>query len=304
MRLVKPSDLDLSSYIPEDETQNVHSANTFTQDVHKRFFDPSFKRFPSALGMGTKLQFRPGEITVWAGQNGHFKSFVTSQVMTELMLQNQKVLISSLEMRPDKTLERMIRQASGCSRPEAEFVNRYMAFTQDRLWIHDQQGSVKPEMMMAVLRYCADQFGCQHLLVDSLMKVVKREDDYNAQKDFVDQLCVFVRDYNVHVHLVAHQKKPSDQTEDKPGSKYDIKGASSISDLAHNVVMVFRNKSKENAKTKDDSKCDILLNVVKQRDGDFEGPYPLWRDPDSLQFRYDMESNPVEMLAQDDDCPL
>jgi twinkle protein len=301
MRLVKPSELDLSSYIPEDETQNVRPAKNYRDAVRKQFFDKALKNFPSALGMKDKIQFRPGELTIWAGQNGHFKSFVTGQVAIELMLQNKKVMISSLEMRPEKTIKRMITQASGCSMPTEAFVDAFMEFTDSKLWIHDQQGSVKPELMLAMLRYCADQFGCEHLFVDSLTKVIKREDDYNGQKEFLDQLCIFARDYQIHLHLVAHQKKP-EMGEDKVGGKYDIKGASSISDLANNVIMVFRNKAKEQ-RGGDVTKADMLLNIVKQRDGDFEGPHFLWRDPESLQFRDNAESNPTQMVFEDG-CPL
>lgn len=56
------------------------------------------------------------------------------------------------------------------------------------------------------------------------------EDDYNAQKVFVEMLCDFKHVHNCHVLLVAHPKKLED--ENKVPGKLDIKGTGTITDLA------------------------------------------------------------------------
>jgi hypothetical protein len=75
------------------------------------------------------------------------------------------------------------------------------------------------------------------------MKCVRGEDDYNGQKDFVNDLCSFAQDSGVHVHLVHHVRKG--ESEHKAPGKFDIRGAGSITDLVDNVFIVWRNKRAE-----------------------------------------------------------
>ena len=141
-------------------------------------------------------------------------------------------------------------------------------------------------MAGAVVRYCAKERGITHFFVDSLMKCVREEDDYNGQKRLVDELCAVARDYNIHVHLVHHIKKPAN--EDHKPTKYDYKGSGSITDQVDNVISVWRNKIKE--KAREDGKCvsdnepDALLICDKQRHGEWEGKIGLWFEPNSMQY--------------------
>ena len=75
------------------------------------------------------------------------------------------------------------------------------------------------------------------------MKCVSGEDDYNAQKNFVDALCSVARDLNIHIHLVHHIRKLS--SEAQLPDKTDVKGSGSITDQVDNLLMVWRNKAKE-----------------------------------------------------------
>jgi len=72
-------------------------------------------------------------------------------------------------------------------------------------------GSVQTDALAAVIRYCGQKLGVQHMVVDSLMKCVRGTDDYNGQKDFVDLLTQFARDNAIHMHLVHHAKKQQDE---------------------------------------------------------------------------------------------
>jgi hypothetical protein len=50
----------------------------------------------------------------------------------------------------------------------------------------------------------------------------------------------------VHVHLVAHSKKPGDRRGEREiPRRYDIMGSSYISNLAFNVIVVWRNRAKQ-----------------------------------------------------------
>jgi twinkle protein len=52
-------------------------------------------------------------VTLYSGSNGGGKSLVTGQVAMGLIKQKQRVCIASFEMKPKRTLYRMLRQFAG-----------------------------------------------------------------------------------------------------------------------------------------------------------------------------------------------
>ena len=97
--------------------------------------------------------------------------------------------------------------------------------------------------MLQAFVYAHRRYNVQFFIIDSLMKCGLRFDDYNAQKKTMDLLTQFVDKYDVHVFLVAHSKK-KDSEQERAG-KMDVKGISEITDNAHNVLSIWRNKHKE-----------------------------------------------------------
>lgn len=301
--LITADDIDFSFYEHETEAQQkVKAASLYVQALIDRINSPS-KQKQSYMPWGkthTLIQFRPGEVTVWGGANGNGKSLVTGQVALSLCAQGQKVCIASFEMKPVKTLERMGRQWTKCNpadplvlgepserRIMIDLFEQFRDWTDNKLWLYDQQGTVQWKQVCAVVRYCAKEIGITQVFVDSLMKCVAGEDDYNGQKAFVDELCAIARDHNIHIHLVHHIKKPS--TEDAKPSKYDFKGTGAITDQPDNVIVVWRNKSKERnrqaKKLVSDTEPDAMLIVDKQRNGEgWEGNIGLWYERQSQQF--------------------
>lgn len=289
MRLVKDDLIDWDKYLAGPaEAAYVRSAGSW--------FDPVVDRFANGyrltgaklpwLNVRDLLRVRPGEMTIWAGINGHGKTLLTSQVMLGLMLQGEKVCIASLEMTPTATLYRMTRQALGLNKATPDAVKRFIAWADERLWIYDQQSKIQPERMLALARYCRQELGLQHLVIDSLMKCGISADDYNAQKAFVDSLCIIARDTGLHIHLVAHSRKSS--SEDRAIGKFDIKGASEITDLVDNVFTLWRDKPKEDARARGESvefdRPDAILSCDKSRHGEWEGKIGLWYSPGTMQF--------------------
>lgn len=300
--MIFPDEIDFAQYEQETDAQaKVKPAAMWVQELIDRICNPV--KQPRALMPWRKthamVAFRPGEVTVWGGANGNGKSLVTGQIALSLIAQDHKVCIASFEMKPGKTLERMGRQYSGYN-PEdpafagsdeakEELVKVYQDFkewTDGRLWLYDQQGTVTAKQVSAVVRYCAKEKGITHFFVDSLMKCVASEDDYNGQKMFVDELTAIARDHGIHIHLVHHIRKPADESH-KP-SKYDYKGTGAITDQVDNVISVWRNKAKEKqrdeGKQVEDKEPDALLICDKQRNGEWEGSIGLWFDKPSMQY--------------------
>ncbi|NYT76633.1 AAA family ATPase [Alcaligenaceae bacterium] len=252
------------------------------------------------------LRFRGGEVTLWQGINGHGKSQLLGQACLGFANQGEPVCVASFEMKPVSTLNRMLRQVAMNDRPSEKMVNGLMDWAKGKFWLYDQLGTVKPEMIYAVIRYCADKLKIKHIVIDSLMKCVRGEDDYNGQKDFVDMLTGLARDLEVHIHLVHHVRKG--ENEEKVPGKFDSKGSGAIADQVDQVLTVWRNKKKERAveslrrqhkeidlETSD--KPDALLICDKNRHGEWEGSVRLWYHHQSLQYVNDKRLQPLNMVG-------
>lgn len=281
MQLV-PDTIDFSSYMNEPEQHNVRPASDWLQDTIDAFYAPADTTpVPTMLWRKTraKVAFRKGEVSIYAGINGHGKSMFLSQVVLDLCYQAERVMVASFEMKPVQQMLRMSRQAYAGREPAMQFLHDFHAWTDGRLWLYDHVGAVEWRKLIGVMRYAVHTFGITQFVVDSLMKCVKGEDDYNAQKYFVNELCAFAQAHAVHIHLVHHVRKG--ETEGKAPGKFDIKGAGAITDMVDNVFIVWRNKKAE-AEGKGDPTC--LVACEKQRNGEFEGKFGFWFDVDSQQY--------------------
>jgi twinkle protein len=281
MQLIEDT-IDFSAYMEDTQQHNVRPASDWLAETIDSFYLPSNTApVPTMLWAKTKdkVKFRPGEVSVWAGVNGHGKSMFLSQVSLDLCWQSERVMIASFEMRPVKQMHRMSRQACADREPAIDLLKRFHAWTDERLWLYDHVGAVEWRKVIAVMRYARKQFGITHFVVDSLMKCVKGEDDYNGQKDFVNELCAFAQAHNVHIHLVHHVRKG--ESEHKTPGKFDIKGAGAITDMVDNVFIVWRNKQAEQSAN---GEATCILSCEKQRNGEFEGKFGFWFDIDSQQY--------------------
>ncbi len=277
--------IDFDAYMEDtDASHKVRKASDYLQDVIDHFYSPEQSKACKMPWKKTHrtIGFRKGELTLWNGYNGHGKSLVLGQVCVGFCREQKRVLIASMEMKVGTTLARMCKQEYG-RLPTVEGIKQFHQWTDNLLWFYDQRGTVKADKMLAVCRYAVDQLKVDHIVIDSLMKLGIGEDDYNSQKHIIDQLTALARDTNVHIHLVVHARKPSDENQ-LPG-KYSIKGSGSISDQADNVIHVWRNKAKEKAVAdgKITSDPDLMLICDKQRNGEWEGNIHLWAD-DKMAF--------------------
>lgn len=289
-KLLLPEGIDFAAYFRNAEPKvKVLPATAFAAEVLADLRPDTSKPMPVLPWeyAGKKFQFRPGEVTVWAGVNGQGKSLLTGLVMTSLCAQGQKVGIASFEMRPRKTLGRMLRQAGRTAVPTTQYAQAFIDWLGGRLWLYDHQGQVKQDVLYGVVKYMAVDLGIKHVLIDSLMKCVAGEDDYNAQKEFVNTLCRLALDLDIHIHLVHHIRKLGDEF--AVANKFDIKGSGSITDQVDNVLIVWRNRKKERDNEDggligDPNIPDAMLICDKQRNGEWEGKIKLWVCRATWQF--------------------
>ncbi len=244
------------------------------------------------------FQFRPGQLTVWTGYNGHGKSLLLSQVQLGLMAQGERFIVFSGEMQPEYLLERTLKQATGLGRPSKEYICAGLEWLNDRFWIFNQSGSATIARLLEVFAYANKRYGIRHMVIDSLMMTDVPEDGpgaFTAQKEAIQKLCNFAKKNGCHVHLVAHPRKGKDESTG-PG-KMDIAGSSKITDGADNVFTVWRAQKDQAEPNPSDEVAhdkwvelqgapDAKLVLKKQRTGRHQDyTQNLWFDPDSMQYR-------------------
>jgi twinkle protein len=309
MNVIDDLHIDFDAYLKgPDEGAKVRPASDW--------LDATIEAFRRPVGMsGAKLpwsktenivRLRHGEFSVWPGMNGHGKSMLVNQVVLSLLAQGEKVCICSMEMKPHETMQRMCRQAYGTSAPSIGQIKDLHRWTDGRLWLYDQQGQVTPDRVIAVARYCHEEVGINHLVVDNLLSCGIAEDDYNGQKAFALSLATHAHDTRQAIHLLAHSRKGKDEL--APPGKYDVRGSASITDLADNVFTVWRNKAKERAidegRAGMDYDPDCLLIVDKHRHGEWEGRIQLWFNKGSQSYQENQGQAPHAMRLLSDDAEV
>jgi twinkle protein len=287
-------DVDYAKYLGTKEAQNLRTGSSFDAQLL------SLVRGEEQIsGMCLpwektydKIRLRPGEVTLWAGISGHGKSHLVGQVMAEL-LSETRCLIASMEIKPQRTLYYILRQIAACSNPSQDFARFFSRWTNGRLWIYDQTDTVEADRILGMCWYAAEELGVNHIVIDSLMKCGISDEDYAGQKAFVDRLCWAAKHLDIHIHLVAHIRKTEDEF--KIPQKWDVLGSSSITNLVDNVIIVHRNKKKEqkveHGLEYNENEHDTVLSVVKQRHGEWEGNIFLWFDRVSQSFTGTLRGN-------------
>lgn len=241
--------------------------------------------------LGGKMRFRPAEMTLWSGAAGSGKSQIISDCIPHWVKFGSRVCLASLEMKGEQTLRRMCKQTGGVDRPTAQFIERILSWLDGGLLLYERVGKAGVAALLEVFDYARAKYGCDQFIIDSLMRLGIAQDDYNGQEKAVFQIVDWTIQHNVHTHLVAHSRK-GERGQGAPETE-DIKGAMEIGANAFNILTVWRNRRHEEelqaAKT-DLERADleqkpgVILNVAKQRNGDFEGKIGLWFDQSTYRY--------------------
>jgi twinkle protein len=300
------------------DPEELRSAKEFTQEVIEEFWpeggeEPGMKIRWREKGQES-LVFAKAEVSIWTGINGHGKSQALGHISIIGMADEQeKFCVASMELKPRRLLKRMAKQVSGLDRPSEEFLQAIGDWYDGKLWVFNVLGTAKTERMLEVFEYARRRYGITNFIIDSLSKCGIAEDDYPGQKDFVERLCEFSHQHDVHIHLVAHARKGQDE-QGIPG-KLDVKGTGAITDMVDQTFTVWRNKRKEDQipkikkqiehldlkdkltegegkslrKDKENlekvtAKPDVIIMQDKNRNRDWEGKVPLWFDMNSFQY--------------------
>lgn len=277
------------------DPDGLRRAVDYTDDVVRLFWPVPGHRtgytVPYAK-ISDKMLFRPGELSLWTGASGAGKSQILSDCIVHWINEGSRVCLSSLEMKPAQTLKRMVKQASNLDRPSEVHIAQTIGFLDQGLLFYDRVGKAGIEGLLEVFDYARAKYGCDQFVIDSLMRLGIAGDDYNGQEKALFKMVDWTLLHNVHTHLVAHARK-GEKGGGAPETE-DIKGAMEIGANAFNILAVWRNRRLEEdlKATPEDSpewrelveKPGVILNVAKQRNGDFEGKVGLWFDQQSYRY--------------------
>jgi twinkle protein len=256
-----------------------------------------------------RLKLRAGELSVWAGINGHGKSQLASQIVAFQATHGVRCCVASMEWRTPKWALRMQRQIGAVESPTPEYSRTITRALASTLWTFNVSGAAKASRILEVFRYARRRYRVELFLLDNLTKCGFADDDYAGQKQFAEALADFARETDCHVMLIAHMRKG--ESEDKPSGKFGVKGSGGITDMAPTVVEVWRNKAKERAREFADMKkeslsgdfapggtraMDAQILVHKQNETGDEPVFNLWFDRRTGQYLAQHDHTPRSMM--------
>ncbi len=185
----------------------------------------------------------------------------------------------------------------------SDFDEAYDSLT-TRVMFFDSMDQANPDELIATMIMAHKQLGVTEFVVDNIMTLEVDRQDNTAQALTANKFRVFTGLYPVHLHLVAHPRKPNANDAPKPPGTADIMGASEWSAMAHNIIVVWRdmakaaqlsemrdqNMSDADIMAYDNSLPDGKVLVRKQRDS---GELPM------TSFRFDRRSKRAWKTIED-----
>lgn len=239
-------------------------------------------------GVRESVRFMPGKVTIWSGPSFAGKTALLRQLMLHAITdENRRVAFISLEEEPDEVWREFTMMAAHTRSPSNHQVRIAAERFDNRLWVFDSTELVDPLLLFGIIRFGVEKFGISHVVIDSLMRLNMRTDDYDGQREMGNTLGRLARLSRAHIHLVAHPRKTANSRE--PMDLYDIRGAQDLIAQA-DLVLTLERKFKA-------GESSNLLTVWKQRgDTNWIGEIPLWYCGKSRQLRLRNTDEPERFL--------
>lgn len=219
-----------------------------------------------------------GDVTILSGSAGEGKSILLSMIMLSAIDCGYSVCAYSGELTVDRFQDWIYCQAAGKDytkryfgvngaelyRADYEAEKYIRQWSNGKLFVHDNKIVKKSEEsdIMARFKVAAEKYNCKLFVIDNLMSAnLGGNGDENAkQTQFMIDLCLFAKRYDVHVILAAHKRK---ETGDMGSSNHAISGTANLGNLASNVWFIKRLYGLEERARY--SNADAVLTVTKGR---------------------------------------
>ena len=224
------------------------------------------------------IGFNPQELSIWSGSNGSGKSTVLSQIAIETVNQGFKVAIFSGELTADRVLDWISLQCAGKRYTESTQYENYfkvqseardkiVKWLDEKLFIYNNDYGNDIATVLKAIIDCIRVHGVNEIIIDNMMSLDVSSiggERYEKQTALVITLGELAKQYNVHIHFVAHPRKAIGFLR-----KTDISGTADITNAADNVFIVhrvnrdFKNATKQDLGFKDDNILYGYSNVIE-----------------------------------------
>lgn len=192
-----------------------------------------------------------------------------------------KVFAAILEQDPQPFIIELAATAAGVEMPTEEQLTAFLGTYGDRIKIWGIIGLADHKKILATVRDLVDKESITHAIIDSMMCLDVSSADYEGQRQFANLVSATARAKRVHIHLVAHPRKPL--APDQEPQLYDVAGASDLGRLAFNVFFVRRGPEE----SQNPGVTPMLLHVLKQRTRGMMGTINAFFHRKMRQFHVD-----------------
>lgn len=278
-RITMKADADYLAEIGSMESRSyLAPVKDLLEAVKKRLATKVDSMLGMPWGGKSPMRFAPGRWTLWSGPTHHGKSALLNLLALHGAKTGHKFLICAME--EDAEAEAKELAALVLTERQALWhdsaLNCAFEWMDDKVWLFTHSGFVAPDLLLGAAIHAAKHHGVTHVVIDSLMMLDIRKDDYNGQRELGAKLNRVTKQYGIHIHIVAHPTKAIDHT--RPMETSDVAGAQELGALAHSIAIVQRAPRAAKLRAEWDIKdgTDGIINITKQRgDLNFVGIFEL-----------------------------
>lgn len=210
---------------------------------------------------GQMLRFYPGGVSIWSGFPGAGKTTLLRQFICHTLHRGSSVFLASLEEDPRRVIFKLAATAAGTITPNAHQVQWFIDAYAKRFRLWGVIGIAQHLRLLALARELATQ-NIRHAVFDSLMCLDVANDSTEGQRRFANLLATTARAAGIHIHLVAHPRKP--QKSGQESDLNEIAGAREIGGIADNVIFIRRDLDRKNY-TMNADVTPMCVSIRKQR---------------------------------------
>lgn len=229
----------------------LRNAADFTDEVIQRFHPPSkdvLGIYMPWAGLLDRFWMEYGATTFIAGYPAHGKTELVGQIVLDTAKQRVNACVASFEFLASKWLQRTTRQALADPTPGPQRIRKAMGWIGDRIWVIDTRDNrgLNADKLVDIWEYAYRRYGIKLFVLDNWQKLNIPDDDLTEQKRVVNLFTAFAVRTNTHVIIVHHLRKNSED-DHQQGNKMHLKGAGALMDMTDNILIVRRNRRKEEA---------------------------------------------------------
>uniref|UniRef100_A0A6A7G2X4 Twinkle protein n=2 Tax=Hirondellea gigas TaxID=1518452 RepID=A0A6A7G2X4_9CRUS len=225
---------------------------------------------------------RCGELSIWTGPTGCGKTTILSQLSLDLCQQGVNTLWGSFEIKTTRLAKMMIAQYCGKNLEDCadEFSFYADKFEELPMYFLRFFGTSKIDSVLDAMEYACYVYDVKHVILDNLQFMLGTAHGYqkfDMQDQAIEKFRRFATRKNIHITLVIHPRKESD---DAPLGLASVFGGAKATQEADNVVII-----QTQTGSNDGDASVRSIEVKKNRFSGDLGTIPFTFDSDSRSIR-------------------